>query len=112
MQPRHAAAAAAAAALLGTLLAGGAFGPPRAAAQQPTQVAVCPSSEKAQQVVQNPGGALPDGCRVVTVMRRETPAGQLCGVDFGQVETGLLGDIVDAAVATRWWAACANLPLP
>ena len=105
MQAHHAAAAAIGLALVGGLA-------PPGAAQQQARVAVCPSSDKAQQVIQNPGAPLPDGCRIVVVIRQGSPAGPLCAVDFGQADQGLFGDLVDAAVPTRWWTACANLQSP
>jgi hypothetical protein len=95
---------------VGTLLLGAAAPLPLAA--QPQQVPVCPSQDKAQQVLEDPGGPLPDGCRLVAVRRVDTPAGPLCAVNFGQGDQGLLEDLVDAAVTTRWWTACANLQPP
>ncbi|MBV1800232.1 hypothetical protein [Siccirubricoccus sp. G192] len=78
---------------------------------QPQQVAVCPTMALVQQTLQNPGGPLPEGCRLVTVRRVDSPAGPLCAVDFSEEGQGLLGDIIDSAVQTRWWAACATLNL-
>jgi hypothetical protein len=99
----------AAAAVLGAALLGG----PTPSRAQSTQVPVCPSLALAQQARRTPPGApLPEGCRVVRVLRVDTPAGPVCAVDFSADGRGLLADIMDAAVQTRWWTACANLSPP
>jgi hypothetical protein len=84
---------------------------PAPLAAQPQQIPICPTMAGLQQVVQTPGGPLPQGCRMVTVRRVDSPVGPLCAVDFSDAGGGLLGDIVDSAVQTRWWASCASLNL-
>jgi hypothetical protein len=83
------------------------------AGAQTTTVVVCPSLALAQQGQQGQrtASSLPQGCRVVGVRRVDTPAGPYCAVDFGE-DGGLMADIMDATVQTRWWAACASLTPP
>ncbi len=83
------------------------------AGAQTTTVVVCPSLALAQQAQQGQqtASSLPQGCRVVGVRRVDTPAGPYCAVDFGE-DGGLMADIMDATVQTRWWAACASLTPP
>lgn len=97
----------------GMILAGGAAWPAGPGMAQPTQISVCPSQEKAQQVAQGRGQAVPEGCRTVTVTRVDSLAEPICGVDFTQAnQGGLLGAVTDAVSAPQWWTACANLRVP
>lgn len=79
---------------------------------QSLRVPVCPSLPLAQQAQQTPGMSLPDGCRLVSVRRVDTPTGSVCAVDFSEDGQGLFADVLDATVQTRWWTACANLSPP
>jgi hypothetical protein len=79
---------------------------------QMLQVPVCPSFALAQQAQQAPGSPLPSGCRMVGVRRVDTPSGPICAVDFSEDVQGLLGDILESTVPTRWWTPCANLSPP
>ncbi|MBX6743347.1 MAG: hypothetical protein IRY87_15035 [Acetobacteraceae bacterium] len=88
-------------------------GSPAPLAAQSVQVPVCPSLALAQQARQTPPGRpLPEGCRLVGARRVDTSEGPFCAVDFSENGQGLFADIVDAAVPTRWWTACANLTPP
>ncbi len=96
-------------AMLGWVL----IGSPAPLAAQSVQVPVCPSLVLAEQARQTPPGRpLPEGCRLVGARRVDTPAGAFCAVDFSEDGRGLLADIMDATVPTRWWTACANLNPP
>lgn len=80
---------------------------------QSQQLSVCKSRDGAQLLMQgNAGGALPDGCRQVTIRRLETPAGAVCALDFGQQDGGVVTALRDAVATTEWWTACTNLKAP
>jgi hypothetical protein len=82
-------------------------------AAQSWQIPICPSYALTQQVQQSqPGSPLPDGCRMVGVRQVNTPYGTACAVDISEGSQGLLADIMDATVTTRWWTACSNLTPP
>ena len=54
----------------------------------------------------------PDGCRLVTVTRVQSPEGPICVIDFGTQGNSIVGAITDAALTTQWWTACGNLRSP
>jgi hypothetical protein len=81
-------------------------------AAEPLQINVCPSREKAEQIVQSSGNLMPEGCRKVTITRVDSPAGPLCVMDFGQDGQGIIGTIKDAAITTQWWTPCSSLHSP
>ncbi|MGK7870528.1 hypothetical protein [Falsiroseomonas sp. E2-1-a20] len=85
---------------------------PCAAQAQTREVPVCPSREDAEAVLQGGRSAtLPEGCRMATVRRLDTPAGTLCAIAFG-TGGGVVGALRDAVAETEWWTACANLRAP
>ena len=80
---------------------------------QTREVTVCNSRDGAQMAMQAGAGArLPDGCRVATVRRLDTPAGALCVIDIGQGDRGVVGAVTEAVATTEWWTACATLRAP
>jgi hypothetical protein len=83
------------------------------AGAQTREVPVCPSRADAQMVMQaGPGASLPEGCRIATVRRLDTPAGPVCVIDIGGQQAGIVGAVRDAVATTEWWTACANLRAP
>jgi hypothetical protein len=94
-----------------SLLAG--FAPGMARAQsQVERLPLCPSEDKAAQIVQSRGGYMPEDCRVATITRFDTPSGPICLLDFGQDRGGIFGELKNAVTATKWWTACPNLRAP
>jgi hypothetical protein len=75
-------------------------------------ITACDSEQKQQQVLQSRGVYLPDGCRKITVMRLDTPAGALCMMDLAPGQQGVLGEIRSAATTTQWWLPCSDLHAP
>jgi hypothetical protein len=80
---------------------------------QTREVPVCSDREEAQMLLQyaTPAARLPEGCRLATVRRLDSPAGALCQIDIG-TDQGIAGAVTDAVATTEWWTACANLRAP
>ncbi len=72
----------------------------------------CESQRELEQVIQSGGELMPEGCRIVTITPVDTPAGELCALEFEEEEPGIVGAIAEAAVPTRWWVACADIERP
>lgn len=83
-----------------------------AQAKSTTGVRICPSRDKAEQIVQSQGNLVPDDCRMVTVTRVDSPAGPICQIDLGQNGQGVLSSLRDAVTTDHWWTACDNLHAP
>lgn len=94
------------------LLALAALTAPPARAEQSGQIKACPSRDKAEQIVQSRGSLTPDGCRVFTVTRVDSPAGAMCMLQFAQDQSGIVGQITSAFETTQWWAPCDELHAP
>ena len=75
-------------------------------------VPACPSQQEIEQVLQSQGRLMPDGCRTITITTVRTPAGELCVLDLGEEDPGIVGAITEAAVPTQWWVACADIERP
>jgi hypothetical protein len=71
-----------------------------------------PTLELASQLLQNGSTAPPEGCRTFVLRRDDTARKDICVVDLAPAGQGVLGDVLDAAVQTRWWLACASLTAP
>jgi hypothetical protein len=98
--------------LAGLAMAPG-FAPEMAQAQSQTaQLPLCPSEDKAAQIVQSRGGYMPEDCRMATITRFDTPSGPICLLDFGQDRGGIFGELRNAVTTTKWWTACPNLRAP
>ena len=85
--------------------------PAVAAASGSKQLPVCPSQDKAEQIVQSQGQFMPEGCRTITVTEVDSPAGPICVLDFSQ-QQGIVGKIESFVETTQWWTACPNLRAP
>jgi hypothetical protein len=72
----------------------------------------CESQQEMEQVIQSEGELMPEGCRTVTVTPVDTPAGELCALEFQEEDPGIVGAIAEAAVPTQWWVACADIGRP
>ncbi len=72
----------------------------------------CESQQAIEQVIQSQGELRPEGCRTVTITPVDTPAGELCALDFEEEEPGIVGAITEAAVPTQWWVACTDIERP
>lgn len=83
-----------------------------ALAADPTQIQICPSREKIEQIIQSDGHLTPDGCRMARITRVNSPAGPICQLDLGQGGQGIVGSLRDAVSDTQWWTSCANLGSP
>jgi len=83
-----------------------------ALAADPTQIQICPSREKIEQIIQSGGNLTPDGCRMARITRVNSPAGAICQLDLGQGGQGLVGSLRDAVSDAQWWTSCANLGVP
>ncbi|MBN8903689.1 MAG: hypothetical protein BGO51_11095 [Rhodospirillales bacterium 69-11] len=83
-----------------------------ASAEGTKQVKICPTRDKAAQIVQSHGNLMPDGCRTVTVTRVDSPAGPICQVNMQQDTKGVLNALRDAVTTDQWWTACDNLSAP
>jgi hypothetical protein len=82
------------------------------AQSQVAQLPLCPSEDKAAQILQSRGAYLPEGCRKATITRFDSPSGPICLLDFGQDGGGIFGELKGAVVTTKWWTACPNLRAP
>ena len=82
------------------------------AAGQSAQVTACPSLALARQALQQGSPAPPEGCRTFVIRREGADNGEICVVNLAPADQGVLGDVLDSAVQTRWWAACAALSVP
>jgi len=69
----------------------------------------CASQQEMEQVVQSQRELMPEGCRTVSITEVDTPAGELCVLDFEEEDPGVVGAITEAAVPTRWWIICADV---
>jgi hypothetical protein len=85
---------------------------PGPALGQSTRTIACPSLELASQLLQKSSAAPPEGCRTFVLRRDDTTSKDICVVDLAPVDQGVLGDVLDSAVHTRWWLACASLAAP
>lgn len=81
-------------------------------AADPTQIQICPSREKIEEIIQSGGSLTPDGCRLARITRVNSPAGAICQLDLGQGGQGIIGSLRDAVSDTQWWTSCANLGSP
>jgi hypothetical protein len=72
----------------------------------------CESQQEIEQIIQSQGELMPDGCRTITIIPVDSPAGQLCVIDIGEDDPGVIGEIAEAAVPTDWWVACADIERP
>ena len=86
-------------------LAAGPVGPALAQAS----LRACETQQELEQVLESRGEFMPDGCREISITAIDTPAGELCVLDFRAEDQGILGTITEAAVPTQWWVACAEL---
>ena len=72
----------------------------------------CETQQDLEQVIQSQGELMPEGCRTVTITSVDSPAGELCVIDIGEQDPGIVGAITEAAVPTQWWMACADIQRP
>ena len=78
-----------------------------AAAQVQTQA--CESQQSMEQILDTDGGLSPDDCRVVTLTRLQSDAGDLCVLDFSGADGGVVDDLLAVARTDQWWVACDSL---
>ncbi len=86
--------------------------PAPALAQEQESFPACETQQEMEQVIQSQGELMPDGCRTVTITPVDTPAGELCALEFEAEDPGIVGAITEAAVPTQWWMACADIERP
>lgn len=84
--------------------------PAAGSAQTPNGFAACQNQQALEQMLASDGQFMPDECRNIAVNSLETENGRICVMDFQADEnSGLIGQITDAALPTHWWVLCDDL---
>ena len=66
----------------------------------------CSTQAALEQVIGSNGTITPDECQSISVNSLASDGRQLCLINFGAGEGGLLDQVRDFAMPSEWWVEC------